>query len=115
MAPRAGSPWSRPATEDDSSRGSRSASGSRRATVQVGEELSSGPVTCPEQTEHVRGRHDRPWLAHATHDRAQVGGLEHDADALWVEPFLEELGDLLGQPLVALQPAPVHLDDVWAL
>ena len=34
-----------------------------------------------------------------------------DADALRLEPLLEEVGDLLGQPLLDLQAAGVHLDD----
>ena len=79
------------------------ASGALRA--EVGEELGPGAVAGPEQPEHGRRRHDRARLADAAHHRAQVGRLDDDADALRIESLLEELGDLLGQPLLDLQPA----------
>ena len=50
-------------------------------------------------------------LAHAAHDRAQVGRLDHDADPLRLQAILQEMGDLLGQPLLDLQPPCVGLDD----
>ena len=82
-----------------------------RAPFEVGEELGAGAVAGPEQPEHGRRGHDRPGLADAAHDRAQVGRLDDDADALRLEPVLEELRDLLGEPLLDLEPARVHLDD----
>ena len=79
------------------------------------EEFGASSVARPEQAQDGRGRHDRAGLADAAHDRAQVGRLEDDADTLWYQALLEELGDLLGQALLDLQATRVHLDDPWDL
>src|SRR3954447_9105934 len=77
----------------------------------MGEELCPRPVLRPEQPEDVRRGHDRPWFPDAAHDRAEVGRFHDDAYALRLEAVLEELGDLLRQPLLDLEPAGIRLDD----
>ena len=52
-----------------------------------------------------------PGLRTPAHHGAQVGRLEDDADPLRLQPFLQELGDLLGEAFLDLEPARVHLDD----
>src|SRR5919201_1081667 len=87
--------------------GSRAGCGS----FEVGEELCAGSVARPEQAED-RGRgHDGARLANPSHDRAQMSRLEYDANTLRLEVVLQEVGDLLGQPLLDLEPAGVCLDD----
>ena len=41
--------------------------------------------------------------------------LDHDADALWLEHVLHRLRDLLGEPLLHLEPAREHVDDARQL
>ena len=59
----------------------------------------------------MAGSHDRARLAHAAHDGAQVRCLHDHAHAPRLEALHQEVGDLLGHPLLDLQAARVHLDD----
>src|SRR5260221_14561213 len=86
-------------------------SGSGCVAVEVAEELGPGPIAGPEQAEHRRRGHDRPRLPDAAHDRAKVVRLDDDTDALWPQPVVQEVRDLLGHPLLDLEPPGEHLDD----
>ena len=85
--------------------------GARRPPLEVREELCARLVARAEQPEDGARGHDRAGLADAAHHRAQVGRLHDHADALGIEPGLEEVRDLLGQPLLDLEPACIGLDD----
>ena len=52
-----------------------------------------------------------PGLRTPRIDGAQVGRLDDDAHALGLQALHQEVGDLLGQALLDLEPAGVHLDD----
>src|SRR4029078_9510847 len=69
-------------------RRTRGASGAGRGPIEVGEELRPRPVARAEQAQDRRGGHHGARLAHAAHDGAEMGRLDHHADALWVEPVL---------------------------
>src|SRR5574340_1101163 len=79
--------------------GLRLRSGAWREAVDVGEELRAGLVARAEEAQDGARRHHRARLADAAHHRAQVRGLEDDADTLRFEVVLEEVGDLLGETL----------------
>src|SRR3954452_18465527 len=85
-------------------------SGGRRRALDVREELGARLVAAPEEAEDGRRRHDASRLPDAAHDRAQMGRFDDDADALRGESLHQEIGDLLRQPLLDLQPPGVHLD-----
>ena len=56
-----------------------------------------------------------PGGAHPADAHAHVLGLEHDPHALGREVLLQPAGDLLGEPLLHLQPAGEQLDDARQL
>ena len=54
-------------------------------------------------------------FSHAAHHHAEVGGLDHHADARRLQHVHDRVGDLLGEPLLHLQPAREHVDDAREL
>src|SRR5580704_12532821 len=54
-------------------------------------------------------------LLHAAHHHAQVLGLDDDADAARAERLLEGQCDLLGEPLLDLEPPGIYIDDAGHL
>ena len=68
-----------------------------------------------ECAEHRRCDHHRILLLHAAHHHAQMARFDHHAHALRVDRIHDCLRDLLGQPLLQLQPARVHVDQTREL
>lgn len=52
-------------------------------------------------------------LFDATYHHAEVTRLHDDSNALWVEYFLDGVGDLFGEALLNLQPPREHLGYAW--
>ena len=52
-----------------------------------------------------------PGFAHAAHRCAQVRRLDDDAHAERLQPLHEQVRDLLGEALLDLEAAGVHVDD----
>src|SRR5664280_2197192 len=82
-----------------------------RPPLEVREELRARLVTRPEEAQDVARGHHGAGLADAPHHRAEAGGLDDDPGAVRAEALLEEARDLLGQSLLDLEPAGVHLHD----
>ncbi len=80
-----------------------------------GEKLVAGLGLALEAAEDA-GRNGRGGgLLDAAHDHAEVGGLHDDGDALGLEDVHDGVGDLLGEALLDLQAAGVHLGDAGEL
>src|SRR5256885_3055738 len=54
-------------------------------------------------------------LLYAAHHHAQVIRLDHDADARRLEDAAERIGNLIGEPLLDLEPPRKDLDDAGNL
>ena len=82
----------------------------RFSALQQLEELHAGAGVFAEDAEHGAGHRRRRLLLDPAHRHAQVRAFADDGDAERRHRLVKRLGDLVGHPLLQLQPPRVHVD-----
>src|SRR3546814_191625 len=78
--------------------------------VQEAQELGARARILAEAAEHLRRHHAHPALVDAARGHAFVGGLDHHADAAWLEHAFDHRGDLRGHLFLHLEAARIGFD-----
>src|SRR3546814_2995615 len=83
--------------------------------VQEAQELGARARILAEAAEHLRRHHAHLALVDAARGHAFVGGLDHHADAAWLEHAFDRRGDWRGHLLLHLEAARIGFDHALRL
>src|SRR3546814_9093981 len=106
----AGDPFVRRGPRLCRSRGAVARSRLPPGLVQEAQELGARARILAEAAEHLRRHHAHPALVDAARGHAFVGGLDHHADAAWLEHAFDRRGDLRGHLFLHLEAARIGFD-----
>src|SRR5688500_1929245 len=81
-----------------------------RAMLDQLEELHAGAGVVTEDAQHSAGHRKRILLLDTAHGHAEMGAFTDDRDAARVDLLANRLRNLVGHPLLDLQPAGKHVD-----